>query len=105
MSVIDHMTRDELLQVQASAADNALQPWDVRAPAPVLGQDIAKYRRDLAVKLKRLLPENHELRKVQYRRMDDATLSVFERQLYPAVHGAANDATSVPSNSLPPKGS
>ena len=106
MSVIDHMTRDELLQVQASArvnqerADNALQPWDVRAPAPVLGQDIAKYRRDLAVKLKRLLPENHELRKVQYRRMDDATLSVFERQLYPAVHGAANDATSVPKGEM-----
>ena len=102
MSIVDHMSRDELLQMQASAriyqerADNALQPWDLRAPHPVLGEDIGKYRRDLAVKLKRQLPESHKLRQVQYRRLDDATLSVFEPQLYRAVHDAAHDASSVP---------
>jgi hypothetical protein len=57
------MDRDQLLQMQRSGrvyqerADNALAPWDQRAPAPVLGEDIAKYRRDLCVKLKRLLPD------------------------------------------------
>jgi hypothetical protein len=86
------MSREQLLRAQASArifqerADTALAPRDIRAPAPVLGEDVAKYRRDLAVKLKRILPEVHELRKVQYRRLDDATLSIFEPQLYRAVH-------------------
>jgi hypothetical protein len=61
-----------------------------------LGEDIAKYRRDLAVKLKRLLPEAHQLRKVQYRRLDDAILSAFEPDLYRAVHDIAYDRDSVP---------
>jgi len=61
-----------------------------------LGEDLARYRRDLAVKLKRELPEDHELRRVQYRRLDDATLSAFEPQLYAAVHKAAYDPSSVP---------
>ena len=49
MSVIDHMSREELMQVQASArvyqerADNALQPWDIRAPAPVLGTRVCRH--------------------------------------------------------------
>jgi hypothetical protein len=47
-----------------------------------------------------LLPEDHELRKVQYKRLDDATLSAFERQLYPAVRNAANDPTSVPAGEM-----
>src|SRR5258708_1309333 len=56
---VSGMTREQLLQMQASGrvfqerADNALQPWDIRAPAPVLGEDVGKYRRDLAVKLRR----------------------------------------------------
>jgi hypothetical protein len=96
------MSRDQLLQMQASGrvfqerADNALQPWDLRAPHPVLGEDIATYRRDLAVKLKRQLPEGHELRKVQYRRLDDATLSAFEPQLYRAVAAEAHNPNTVP---------
>jgi hypothetical protein len=100
------MSRDQLMQIQASArvyqerADNALMPWDIRAPHPVLGEDIAKYRRDLAVMLKRQLPENHQLRKVQYRRLDDAMLSVFEPQLLKAVRDAANDPSTVPPGQM-----
>jgi hypothetical protein len=103
MSVIDHMSREELMQVQASArvyqerADNALQPWDIRAPTPVLGEDPAKYRRDLAVKLKKQLPDEHKLRQVQYRGLDDAALSVFEPQLYHAVHDEARNPATVPA--------
>jgi hypothetical protein len=106
MSVIDHMSRDQLLQMQASArvyqerADNALAPWDIRAPGPVLGEDINKYRRDLAVKLKRLLPEDHKLRKIPYRRMDDAVLANFEPLLYKAVYDMAHDASSVPPGEM-----
>jgi hypothetical protein len=103
MSVIDHMSREELMRMQNSArvfqerADNVLQPWDIRAPAPVLGEDPAKYRRDLAVKLKKQLPDEHELRQVQYRRLDDTTLSAFEPQLYRAVHDEARNPASVPA--------
>jgi hypothetical protein len=106
MSAIDHMTRDELLRVQDAAriyqerADNALMPWDVRAPAPVLGEDIATYRRNLAIKLKRLLPPTHKLHKVQYRRMDDAVLTNFEPMLYQAVHDIAYDPKSVPEGRM-----
>jgi hypothetical protein len=102
MSVMDHMSREELLRAQASArvyqerADTALAPWDIRAPAPVLGKDVDTYRRDLAVKLKKMLPEVHELRRVQYRRLDNQTLGIFEPQLYQAVRDIAHDPTSVP---------
>jgi hypothetical protein len=101
-TVTASMTREQLLQLQASGrvyqerADNALQPWDIRAPAPVLGEDVAKDRRDLAVKLKKQLPEDHQLRKVQYRRLDDTTLSIFEPQLYRAVRAEALNPNTVP---------
>jgi hypothetical protein len=96
------MSYEQLLRMQASArvvqerADEALMPWDIRAPAPVLGESFDSYRRNVAVKLKRLLPEDHELRKVQYRRLDDAALGAFEPQLYRAVRDAAHDASTVP---------
>jgi hypothetical protein len=101
-TIAANMSYDQLMRMQASSrvyqerADNALQPWDQRAPAPTLGQDIASYRRDLAVKLKKQLPEGHELRKVQYRRLDDATLSAFEPQLYNAVQKEAYNPSTVP---------
>jgi hypothetical protein len=102
MSIVDHMSREELLQMQASGrvyqerADNALAPWDIRAPHPVLGQRIDEYRRDLCVKLKKQLPEAHKLRQVQYRRLDDQVLSIFEPQLYNAVRAEAHNPNTVP---------
>jgi hypothetical protein len=84
------MTREQLLQMQASGRvyqeryDDALSPWDQRAPAPVLGQDIDTYRRDTLVKIKRLLPDNHQLRRVQIRRCPNDVLDVFEPQLLQA---------------------
>jgi hypothetical protein len=103
---MDHMSRDQLLQAQASArvyqerADNALQLWNIRAPAPVLGQDVHEYRRDLAVKLKKQLPEDHKLRKVQYRGLDDDILSNFEPQLYAAVRAEAHSPATVPPGEM-----
>src|SRR5262245_29052665 len=106
MSVMDHMTRAQLLQAQSAArvyqerADNALSPWNMRAPAPVLGQDVHEYRRDLAVKLKKQLPEDHSLRKVQYRRLDDDILSNFEPELYAAVRAEAHNPATVPPGQM-----
>ena len=99
---VANMAYEQLMRMQASGrvyqerADNALEPWDQRAPHPVLGEPIDKYRRDLCVKLKHMLPENHELRKVQFRRMDDYVLGNFEPQLYKAVRDAAHDPSTVP---------
>jgi hypothetical protein len=96
------MSREQLLRMQASGrvyqerADAVLEPWDVRARSPILGEDIAKYRRDLAVQLKRLLPDGHEFKKVQYRQLNDSALDALEPQLYRAVHAEAHNASSVP---------
>ena len=74
-------TREQLLQMQASGRvyqeryDQAFQPWDQRAPSPVIGEDIADYRRKLAIQAKRLLPEGHELRAVQFRALADDVLN------------------------------
>jgi hypothetical protein len=96
------LNRDQLMQVQSSARvyqaryDDALQPWDLRAPAPVLGEPIEEYRARLAILAKKQLPTDHELRKIQYRRLDSASFSSLEPQLLSAVQKAAYDATSVP---------
>ena len=39
---------------------------------------------------------NHELRQVQYRRLDDTTLDVFEPQLYRAIRAEAHNPSTVP---------
>jgi hypothetical protein len=96
------MTDDQRMRMQASARvyqqryDDALQPWDMRAPAPVLGQPIEEYRWKLAKLAKHQLPEDHQLRKIQYRRLDTAIFDNFEPELLQAVQRAAYDPTSVP---------
>jgi hypothetical protein len=96
------LSRDQAMRMQASARvyqeryDTALQPWDIRAPAPVLGQPIEEYRWKLARLAKHQLPEDHQLRKIQYRRLDTAVFDNFEPQLLQAVQRAAYDAASVP---------
>jgi hypothetical protein len=100
------MTRDQLMQMQARArvyqerADDALSPWDLRAPAPVLGQDIDSYRRELDVKLKKQLPEDHKLRQVQYRALKNDALDVLEPQLYKAVRDGAFAVDTVPPGEM-----
>jgi hypothetical protein len=96
------LSYDQAMRMQASARvyqkryDDALSPWDVRAPAPILGEDITEYRARLAILAKKQLPEDHQMRKVQYRRLDTAVFDNFEPQLLTAVSRAAYDPTSVP---------
>jgi hypothetical protein len=95
-------TRDQLLQMHASARvyqeryDAAFQPWGMRAPEPTVGGDVSEYRRNLAVKAKRLLPEGHELKQVQFRALDNDVLNNFEPQLIKDCGAAAYRADSVP---------
>jgi hypothetical protein len=100
------MTREQLMQMQASARvyqerfDSALSPWDQRAPAPTLGQDIDNYRRETLVKIKRLLPDDHELRNIQIRKMANDVLNVFEPQILEAAKAEAYNASSVPPGEM-----
>jgi hypothetical protein len=85
------MTREQILQMHASARvyqqrfDSAFEPWGMRAKSPVIGEDVNEYRRSLAVQGKRLLPENHKLRAVQYRALKADIYEVLEPQLLKAV--------------------
>ena len=96
------MTREQILQQHASARvyqerfDSALEGWGVRARAPTLGEDIDHYRREELIRVKKLLPENHELRKVQIRALPDTALDAFEPQILKAARDTSRRADSVP---------
>jgi hypothetical protein len=100
------MTREQLLQMHNSARiyqqryDDAFSAWGARAKAPVLGENIDSYRRDLAVQGKRLLPEDHQLRAVQYRALNDNAFAALEPQLLKAVSEAARRNDSVPDGTM-----
>jgi hypothetical protein len=100
------MSREQLLQQQSSARiyqerfDNALSPWGVRADAPTLGQDIDDYRRQHLVRIKKLLPEGHELRKVQIRSLPADVLNVFEPQFLGAASDSAFRPDAVPAGTI-----
>ena len=99
-------TREQLLQMQASGRvyqekyDQAFQPWDQRAPSPVIGEDIADYRRKLAIQAKRLLPLGHEMRQVQFRALRDDAFDVLEPHLLRDCKSAAYRADSVPPGEM-----
>jgi hypothetical protein len=101
MSIVDHMNREQLLQMQASArvyqarADSIFQEWGFRAPQPTLGQDPEDYRRDLAVMAKKQLPCGHELRKVKLWKLPKDVFETFEPQVYSACAEAAKRPDSV----------
>jgi hypothetical protein len=107
------MSREELeeerqhaLRVQRSLravqerADDAFEPWGMRAPAPTLGCDPDTYRRDLLIKAKKLIPGSNELRHVQVRQLPREALSAFEDQIYPAARATAYSADSVPAGEM-----
>jgi hypothetical protein len=98
--------REHLMQVHATArayqakADDSFQPWGIRAPAPVAGESLDTYRRELLIKAKKLLPDDHPLRSVQVRQLAADALTVMEPQIYDACHKAAYEADSVPPGQL-----
>jgi hypothetical protein len=100
------MSREQLLQAHASARvyqeryETAFQHWGMRAPAPTVGGDVGDYRRDLAVKAKRLLPDGHELKAVQFRALNDDVLDRFEPQLINDSGQAAYRNDSVPPGQM-----
>jgi hypothetical protein len=83
------------LRVIQERADDAFSPWDMRARGPTLGEDPDRYRRDLLIQAKKLLPGDNELRHVQVRQLPRDALGQFEDLIYPAAKAEAHNATSV----------
>jgi hypothetical protein len=61
-----------------------------------LGEDVNEYRAKLAILAKHQLPPDHELRRVQYRRLDSAIFDNFEPQLLRACRQEAYNPATVP---------
>ena len=81
--------------------DNTLRKVGMRAPQPTLGQTVNDYRRETLRTLKRtLLPQVHELYKVNYRGLPADVLNPFEAQLLSAVVVEANNPIHVPVGEL-----
>jgi hypothetical protein len=94
------MNREQLMRMQASSRivqqryDDAFSNWNMRAAQMMVGQDLEDYHRRLAVQAKRLLPNDHKLRALQYRAMPADAFAAIEPDLLRAVseYGCSNDS-------------
>jgi hypothetical protein len=95
-------TREDLLRAHASARvyqeryEQAFTPWGMRAPEPIVGEPVDDYRRNLAEKATRLLPDGNNLKPVQFRALKNDALDILEPQLIKECGQAAYRADSVP---------
>jgi hypothetical protein len=81
--------------------DGKLRDIGMRAPTPVLGQNVTDYRRETDRQIKRaFLPPIHPLYKVQYRALDNAALDAFEPQLLKAAADEAYNPATVDPGQL-----
>jgi hypothetical protein len=106
MAQVVRLNHEQQMQEQSAARiyqeryDMALQPWGRRAPEPVLGESIDKYRRKTLIKMKRQLPDDHKLRKVQVNQMEPDVLNIFEPQIMTACREEAINPMTVPRGEL-----
>jgi hypothetical protein len=93
------LEQDRALRTYQRRADDALEPWGLRAPPPMstdLPGYAEAYRRELLLMAKRRLPEDHDLRTVQVRKMPLDALEIFEPQILAACKeaGSRNDSVA-----------
>jgi hypothetical protein len=88
-------SREHLMQRQAVArnlqkvCDDSLQPWGIRAPAPVAGEPLDDYRRRLLIEAQKRLPESDQWRRSRVRDLPDDVLPHAEQQIYDGCRAAA----------------
>ena len=81
--------------------DGKLRSIGMRAPAPVLGQSVADYRRSVLVKAKRaFIPRSHELRQFSLDNIRGDALNVLEPQILDAAVVEACNPANVPRGEL-----
>jgi hypothetical protein len=105
-----NLNRDQLLRQEASLrefqarADDALESWNVRAPAPAPDGTLEygdRYRRKLLRQARDHLPANHKLNITgidKYMPMD--VVETWEQQIYPACKQAGLSNDSAPPGEL-----
>ena len=81
-------------------ADAVLDKWGLRAPAPVLGEDMGVYRRRVLRMIAKRLPGDKPLRRVRYAECDDAALGALEPQLFDAARRAVYDVRFMDSGEM-----
>jgi hypothetical protein len=69
-------------------ADDALQPWGERAPAPVAGESVDAYRSRLLDIAQQRLPEGHEYRSVRLDQLGRNAFRNYETLIYPEARAA-----------------
>ena len=88
-------SREHLMQRQATArtlqarCDDSLQPWGIRAPAPVAGEAVDDYRRRLLIEAQKRLPESDQWRRSRVRDLPADVLPNAEQQIYDRCRAAA----------------
>ena len=72
-------------------ADDLLDKWGLRAPAPILDEAGSDYKRRVMRLIANRLPGDSPLRRVPYKRCDDAALAALEPELFAAAKAAVYD--------------
>jgi hypothetical protein len=84
----------EMADLQA-VADDALSPWNIRAPAPSATDDRRSYQLRLARLAARQLPPGDELRSIDLGGCDDGVLRHFVPDIFKACKEAVNRADTL----------
>jgi hypothetical protein len=83
--------------------DTSMREVGVRIPSPVLGQSANEYRRKTLHALQRaLLPQSHELARVDFRDLKSDSLQVLEPQTLDACKAERVNPNNVPPGQLKP---
>jgi hypothetical protein len=99
-------SREHMLDVQAvqrqyqARADDALQTWGQRAPAPIAGESIDNYRLRLACIAQERLPDGDEYRCVRLDSLGRNAFKNFEDAIYPRAKEAGTRADSAAAGEL-----
>jgi hypothetical protein len=97
----DRLRADALRQWQAHFDEQIFRKIGMRAPEPKADQTILDYRRETDRMLKMMcLPQNHELYKIQWRRLEPDALTPFEPQLFAACEKEFNNPNNVPEGQI-----
>jgi hypothetical protein len=95
----EHMLdRQSVMRQYQARADDALQPWGERAPAPVADESVDEYRVRLVKIVQKRLPEGDEYREMPMRRTQRQSPDAFknfEDAIYPRARAAAERLDSV----------
>jgi hypothetical protein len=97
----EHMLDLQAVQRQYQArADDALQTWGERAPAPIAGESVDEYRMRLASLVQQRLPEGDEYRRLQLGGLPRTAFKNFEDAIYPRAKAAGASVDSVAAGEL-----